>query len=362
MAHRRRGNARVVVAISLVVLAAAGAVAYVVTRPGGKEKAEVPATAPATTQATTQAAIRDVAKLPRPKPPTTQYLDVVRSHYPRMPETQPLSVPIDLAQAARVTFTEPVYLSPRSDLWITRPDAPPTPEVLARAVKEQADQLTLATRERVLFAHWTPNDKGPWTFTLVVRGADGGDEIVTQSGRTPVRTGRSYHWERAMEWSDRTIVASTTGVSVVQWEPQFREVHCDLIDPKAKPDVVFAEPQFLLDWEGVLAWVPWDGNKTGSVRAARFLQDRWSPLGPEQGWPDKLLHLVPLYDGGVLQLVPYADDLVKPAFTSLEKLAIDEALVGAAGRKTVRPGGQDRQDAFKELTRYGPRPGRCSKS
>jgi hypothetical protein len=354
MAHRRRGNARVIVAISLVVLAGAGAVAYVVTRPGGKpDTAQAPATAPATTQST-RPATRGVARAPKPKPPTTRYLDVVRSHYPRMPETQPLSVPIDLAQAARVTFTEPVYLSPRGDLWITRPDAPPTPEVLARAVKEQGDQLTLATRERVMYAHWIPNEKGPWTFTLVVRGADGGDEIVTQSGRAPIKTGRSYHWDRALEWNDKTVVSTTTGVSVVQWEPQFREVHCDLIDPKAKPDVVFADPQFLLDWEGVLAWVPWDGKKVGSVGAARFVQDRWSPLGPEQGWPDKLLHLVPLYDGGVLQLVPSEEEWVKLAFTSLEKLAIDEALVAQLVEKLSDPEDKTRQDAFKELTRYGP--------
>ena len=99
-----------------------------------------------------------------------------------------------------------MYLSPRGDLWITRPDAPPTPEVLARATKEQNDQLALATREHVLFAHWTPNDVGPWTFTLVVRGADGGDEIVTQAGAYPITTGRTYHWDRAMDWGDKIVV------------------------------------------------------------------------------------------------------------------------------------------------------------
>jgi hypothetical protein len=271
-----------------------------------------------------------------------------------MPQTQPLPVPIDLAQAARLTFTEPVYLGPRGDLWITRPDAPPTPEVLARAVKEQGEQLALATRERVLFAHWAPNDNGPWTFVLVVHGSDGGDEVVTLSGRVPITTGRSYHWERALEWGDKTVVATTTGVSVVQWQPQFRETHYDLIDPKAGPDATFAEPQFLLDWEGVLAWVPWDGKKTGSVGAARFVEDRWSPLGPQQGWPEKLLHLVPLYDGGVLQLVAGEEDSVKLAFTSLEKLAIDEALVAQLVEKLSDPEDKTRQDAFKELTRYGP--------
>ena len=347
MAHRDRGNARVIVAVSLLALAAAGAVAFFVTRPAPKPPVLQATTSPATTQADTQ----PITQKAKPRPPTTQYLDVLRVHHPRLPETQPLSVPLDLPQAARIVLPDPVYLSPRADLWITRPDAPPTPEVLARAVKEQSDQLTLATRERVLFAHWTPNDTGPWTFTLVVGGAEG-DEIVTQSQRTLIATGRTYHWDRAMEWGDKIVVASATGVAVMQLSPEFREIHYDLIDPAKNPSAAYAEPQFLLDWEGVLAWVPWDGTKQGSVGGARFVEDRWSPLGPAQGWPGKLLHLVPLHDGGVLQLVP-EDEFVKVAFTSLEKLAIDEALVGQLVEKLSDPEDQTRQDAFKELTRYG---------
>lgn len=353
MAHPRRGNARVIVIVSLVVLLAAGAVAYLVTRPAPQQDASRPTTSPAATQTATQPSTTRAAKASKPKPPTTRYVDVVRAHHPRMPETQPLPVPLDLPQAARVVLPEPVYLSPRSDLWITSPDAPPTTEVLARAVKEQNEQLTLATREHVLFAHWTPNDEGPWTFTLVVRGADGSDEIVTQSGRTPIPSGRSYHWDRALDWGDKIVVASATGVSVMRLAPEFREIHYDLIDPTKDPEATYNEPQFLLDWEGVLAWVPWEGKKAGSFGAARFVEDRWAKLGPEQGWPEKLLHLVPLYDGGVLQLVPYEDEWVKLGFTSLEQLAIDEALVTQLVEKLSDPEDDVRQSAFKELTRYG---------
>ena len=352
MAHPRRGNARVIVTLSLVALLAAGAVAYFVTRPAPQP--EHATTAPAATQAASQPATTRAAKAPKPKPkpPTTRYVDVLRAHHPRMPETQPLAMPLDLPQAARVVLPERVYLSPRSDLWITRPDAPPTPEVLARAVKEQNEQLTLATREHVLFAHWTPNEDGPWTFTLVVRGADGRDEIVTQSRRTPITTGRTYHWDRALDWGEKIVVASTTGVAVMQLEPEFREAHHDLLDPQQATEASHNEPQFLLDWEGVLAWVPWDGKKSGSIGAARFVEDRWAPLGPEQKWPDKLLHLLPLVDGGVLQMVS-DDEWVRLAFTSLEQLAIDEALVAQLVEKLSDPEDEVRQNAFKELTRYG---------
>jgi hypothetical protein len=352
MPHPRRGNSRVILVVTLVLLVGAAATAYILTRPGDAPQANA-TTAPATAPAETQPTTASTTKSAKPSPPTTQYLDVVRAHHPRMPVTQPMAVPLELSQAARVVLSEPIYLSPRSDLWITHPDAPPTPEVLARAAKEQGDQLTLTIRERVVFAHWTPQENGPWTFTLVVRGPDGREELVTQSRRTPIDTGRTYHWHRALDWGEKIVVATNTGVSVIHVEPEFREQHVDLIDPKAKPDVTFAEPQFLMDWEGILAWVPWEGKKAGSVGAARFVDDKWSPLGPDQGWPDKLLHLVPLYDGGVLQLVPYEEEWVKLAFTSLEKVAIDEAMVAQLVEKLSDTEDQARQEAFKELTRYG---------
>ena len=352
MPQSRRGNARVILAVTLVLLVCAAAAAFYLTRPVGQTTRETaattPATAPAETQPTTTAATKPV----KIKPPTSQYFDVLRARYPRMSVTQPMVMPLDLPQAARVVLTDPVYLSPRSDLWITRPDAPPTPEVLARAAKEQSDQLTLTTREHVQFAHWTPQDDGVWTFTLVVRNPDGREELVTQTRRTPINTGRVYHWHRAMDWGEKIVVATDTGVSIVEVEPEFREKHVDLIDPKSKPDVTFAEPQFLMDWEGILAWVPWEHQKTGGSGAARFVDDKWSLLGPEQKWPEKLLHLVPLVDGGVLQLVA-DDEWVRLAFTSLEQVAIDEAMVAQLVEKLSDPEDETRQQAFKELTRYG---------
>src|SRR5207237_3874617 len=81
--------------------------------------------------------------------------------------------------------------------------------------------------------------------------------------------------------------------------------------------------------------------------------EKWTAVGREQGWPEKLLHLVPLYDGGVLQMVPYEQEWVKLAFTSLEKVAIDEALVVQHVEKLSDRDEKVRDDAFKELTRYG---------
>jgi hypothetical protein len=360
------GSRRLIVGALVLILAAAAAVTYVVTRrPAGGEAATRPTTttAPATQPQTapTTRLTRSKAS-PKARGPATQYFDVIQANYPRMPDAKPMPVPLDVSQAARFVFPEPVYLSPRGDLWITRADAPPTDQVLARAAKEQADQLLLTVREPVAFVHWIPRETGPWAFGLVVQKAGGaGYEWVTQGSRVPVGTpGRNYKWDRAQDWNERVVVASDTGVSVFEWEPQVREMYYELApkgegaggasDRKGK----LSEPQFLLDWQGVLAWLPWERGKAGGRGAARFVEGQWTALGPEQGWPQKLMHLVPLFDGNVLQLVAGEGEAVTIAMASLEQVKIDEAQVAKLVEQLSAEEEQTRKNAYQELTRFGP--------
>jgi hypothetical protein len=349
----RSGRGRLVVAVLLIALAGAAAVVYALTRGSGpKQQATSQASTAPSSQPATTPATQTASKLPpKPRGPTTQYIDAVFANYPRMPQTRPMDHPLDLPQAARLVFKEPVYLSPRQDLWITRPDAPPTESVLARAAREQGDQLTLTVRDVVAFVHWMPRETGPWTFNLIARKPDGSFELVTQNGRKPIGTaGRNYRWERALDWNDKVIVATDNGISVFQFEPEITEQHHELAPAAA----TLAEPQFLLDWQGFLAWVPWERGKTGSRGAARFVEGKWEPLGPEQGWPEKLLHLVPLYDGSVLQIVTKDADQVGVALASLEKLNVDEKEITRQVEALGDPDDNVRQTAYKELTRYGP--------
>ena len=70
--------------------------------------------------------------------PDTAYMDVVRATYPTFPTTQPLAVPLDLSQAARIVLNDPVYLGRiRGDLWITRKDALPLDRVLRLLVHSE---------------------------------------------------------------------------------------------------------------------------------------------------------------------------------------------------------------------------------
>jgi len=348
----RGGRGRLVAVVLLFVLVAVAAIVAALTRGTPKPQATTQAaTAPLTQPATAPATQTANKASTKPRGPTTQYIDAVFANYPRMPQTRPMDHPLDLPQAARLVFKEPVYLSPRQDLWITRPDAPPTESVLARAAREQGDQLTLTVRDLVAFVHWMPRENGPWTFNLIARKPDGSFELVTQNGRKPIGTpGRTYHWERALDWNDKVIVASDNGVSVFQFEPEVIEQHHEL----APASPTLAEPQYLLDWQGFLAWIPWERGKTGSRGAARYVDGKWEPLGPEQNWPEKLVHVVPLYDGSVLQIVAKDADQVGVALASLEKREIDEKAIAKQVEALADPDDNVRQIAYKELTTYGP--------
>src|SRR5690606_11539130 len=82
--------------------------------------------------------------------------------------------------------------------------------------------------------------------------------------------------------------------------------------------------QALLDGRGVLAWLPWEGDQPGGRGAVRFVNEKWVPLTPENGWQERLVHLVPLLDGSVLQIGLADDDQVKLTMTPLDAPRLDE--------------------------------------
>ena len=135
-------------------------------------------------------ATTQLASAPSPAPatrplkrgPTTRYIDVVLADHRDFPTTQPLGVPVDLTEASRLIFDEPIHLDQVGQLWITRNDAEPTAAVLKRAPDESSHVI----RERVVFVHRWPDDKGVWQPLLVCRKVDRpGYELVRgKGGRT----------------------------------------------------------------------------------------------------------------------------------------------------------------------------------
>src|SRR5688500_7368421 len=159
-AMRSSGRAAAALIVLLVGVLAAGVIVFLSTR-GGDTRSAGPATAPTTT---TVPATRAAATAPTGPPKT--YAELLKVTQPALPSTQPLSSPVSLPDAAHFVLTEPLTLCARSDLWITRSDAKPVEAILKTAVNEQ----THLTRDRVLYVHWTLDDKGKWQPNVICRG------------------------------------------------------------------------------------------------------------------------------------------------------------------------------------------------
>ncbi|HYO08443.1 MAG TPA: hypothetical protein VER17_05685, partial [Tepidisphaeraceae bacterium] len=320
--------------------------------PGCKreEEAALPAPPAATAPATA------------PRPPTTSYVEVVRQSYPKLPATQPLSIPLDMAYAGHWVLPDPVYLCPRGDLWITRGDALPLGEAIKKAVEEQVH----LTRERVAYVQWTQDAEGkPYPRLLVhasaaatPEGGGGGyewidrDEVGAEQ-RRPATAGRAYRWDEVLPWGDRLVVPTDRGVAIFSFAPQYKEDYrevltSDQIAAGANP------PQVLQDPRGLLVWSPWDGRRPGGRGALRLVDDKWVDLAATAQWPAKILHLVPLLDGSVLQLLRGDDDKVSVALATLDAGTIDEAAIAKLVETLSEDDPEQRAAAYAELTRFGP--------
>lgn len=313
-----------------------------------KRETPAPATAPTTAPATA----------PATKPaPTTSYVEVIRQSHPKVPATQPLGVPVDLPDAGRYVLSEPVYLDARGDLWITHPNAPPLLETLKSADKEQVH----IAPERIAFVQWAVDENGKWFPRVVVRDEANNltwiDNATAYEGPTtrPAVAGRGYRWDDVIYYGDdRLVIPTDRGVSIVTFTPEFSETYHEINkDAGANPPVVLPDPG------GLIAFSPWTGDKPGDKPggdgAWRYADGKWTPLGAEQHWPAKLVHVVPLLDGSVMQL--YRDEPsgpVKLALGPLGTTAVDENAVMALVEQLSDDDPDRRNKAFNELMRYGP--------
>lgn len=300
-----------------------------------RRQAAGPTTAPAAQAATA----------PTTKPKELTYVDVVRTAYPKLPATQPLGVPVDLADAGKFVLDVPVYLCPRGDLWVTHPRAGDTTAVVWAANEDQIHLI----REPVVFAFWAIDQDGKWFPRPVVRTSGGAYEWVGREERFATTAGRAYRWDAAMILNDGVAVPTDRGVSVFTFTPEYRENYHEVVkEAGANP------PQIVLDASGFLAWSPWDGDKPGGKGAVRYVDGTWTDIAPGDSWPEKILHLVPLLDGTILQL--YREELtgpVKLAMSVVQSVEIDEKVIADLVDKLSDNDPETRSAAYAELTRYG---------
>jgi hypothetical protein len=289
------------------------------------------------------------------RPSMASYIDVVRAAYPQFPATQPLGVPVNFEEASRIILDEPIYIGPSKDLWITHPDAPPTQQVLANASDEQIHVLP----DEVAFVFWTAEEDkdGKWIPHLICRVAGDRYEHVTAASRQPMKEKRAYDWARAFVWNDRIVVPTDHGVAMIDFaQPaELDETFYSLAEADAKD---LAPPQVALDTRGLLAWIPWDAGQVGSAGASRYVDGKWTPLDASAGWPEKIIHLVPLLDGSVLRIVPAAaaggDEKVELQIAALDAAQVDEQQIAKLVAQLSDPDDEVRTAAYNELTRYGP--------
>ena len=287
-------------------------------------------------------------------------MDVVRAEFPDAPTTQPLGVPLELNQAARLVLKDPIFLSKASgDLWITRDDAPPTIKVLKQLLNppDGDDTQTRVVRDSVQFVHWLSTDSGNLIPYLVCRRNDGASELVSVDGRKRLPARRAFEWGRAFSWDGNIVVPSAGGISVIQVRPELTESYHALepgptTQPSTRPAGI--SPTLALpDGEGLLAWAPWTRTSPGSRGAARFVDGRWTDLGSKQGWPEKIVHLVPLRDGTVFQFVAQ-DDAVAVETAALDHTDVDSQAIEKLVGQLSDADPDIRRSAMKELANFGP--------
>jgi hypothetical protein len=353
MTDSRPGAWRFLAAALLVAAVAGGYFAYRSSRGSLGKFTYRPTTSPATQP--DQGSQTQPATSPVIRRPTTTFIDVVRATYPKYTATQPLDQPVrELDEAARILLSDPVYVGPpyRSDLWVTRADGLSTAEALRRAMDPKEYPQVHVLPERVRFVHWNPGDN-VWTPFVVSERADGTQEVVSISRRESLPSDRKYDWSRATSWNDKIVVPSESGVSIFQFEPRVTEDHHALMNPD-EANTPHAPPQTLLDWQGLLAWIPAENGRRGGRGAARYVENKWTALKPEQGWPDQIVQLVPLRDGSVLQAIANPDGSVRLALATLYQADINEQAVATLVEQMSDPDAERREAAFRDLSQYGP--------
>jgi hypothetical protein len=349
-------RATAAILVFVVGVVGIGAVVYYIATHPEKTNGPISTTGPTTTTGpVTQPVVQ--------RPPRT-YGELLKAAYPQLATTQPMGVPLNVyTEAAHVVLTDPIYVCSRGDLWITRDHADPGEAVLAAAVAPT--EQTHLTRDHIAFIHWSPDDRGRWRPRMVSRRADGSIELVSADSRVPIGGKHAYLWHRALSWGNAIVVPTESGLSIFKPienpnaksddkpSDQLEEVHHAFASPETSNEPP-AEPQVTFDVKGIIAWMPWDDGKRGSTGAVRFAEGKFSPLGPAEGWPEKLVHVVPLLDGSVLQIVRDENGKIVPRLELLNQGNVDEKTVTALVEQLSDADPDKRQQAYNELTRYGP--------
>ncbi len=212
------------------------------------------------------------------------------------------------------------------------------------------------TRERIAFVHWTSDASQPLLQLIV--GQPGAYEIVDIHGRRPLPDPHHFQWADARTWpaTGQIIVPTSNGLSILDLSDPIKETASPPLiesDSTTRPSQ-HGPVQWLYDKRGLLAWIPPDHNLAASKGALRFVEGKWHRLGEEHDFPSNILHLIPMEDGSVLQILAGHDGAVTFHVASLDPANVDEDKINALVDQLSAADEADRDKAYIELTRYGP--------
>lgn len=271
---------------------------------------------------------------------------------PEFPSTQPLAIPGDLSDGARLVVKEHLHLDANRDLWITHPNADATPAVLQRAGSEQLH----LTRELVRFVHYWTDSNNRNQLAVIAESSPGNFEWITETSRWPIELSDPPDFQRAASWDGKVIVPGKHGVSILTPRKEIAVTYQRL---RETPGLTL----FAFDPQGVLAWAPPERGQAGSDGAYRFAGEAWTTLDASRNWPSKILHLIPLLDGSVLVLREDKDGTAGVTLMTLDgaqsqstsrPVEINEARLTELVAKLSDREPAIREQAFAELARYGP--------
>jgi len=306
---------------------------------------------PPTAPATAPAPATEPATKPAPPPETL--LDVVRREQQDYPTTQPLELPADLPDAARIELTSPVYLDAVGNLWITDPRGRSVQETLAK----WPNSRTLVVREKIVFVSWTPDADKP---VVMAKDADGivSVYVPAEEGKPNVRklTQLPGSFEGAVR-NGYDLVIPLNGVLA-----RF----IGLFDVKSTtpllPDFIplakgGGKPSFAQSGETVYVWQPDDTSATAGSALSIDSSERLEKLTADNGYADRIIQLVPLADGSVL-IVSRGDSSVelklKPAANTSGLTPEQQTLVATLAKKLADPDPLVREQTQRQLEALGP--------
>lgn len=306
MSHmRRRGVSKIYLYPSIFIIAVVVlAVLRIVAGRWGSQR-DFPI-APVTTQPTTHALPTPVLENEPPAPkPIDDLLGVLLADNPAYPTTQPLDLPADLEDAARIVIRHPVYLDIFGRLWITHPRGTPVADLLTKPLAAR----TFVVRERVLH---------------VSVSLDGETAVFVESD--PARVFR-------IAKGKREGLAIPAGV---RWEDATRFGQADVIVPCDEGAVRFAadseapelisldlpkganRPRLLSTGDRFVVWAPFENEQPGSSVAYLVDAKGKRALSKANGFFDQPIQFVILADGSILG-VGRTDEGVELKLKSLDK-------------------------------------------